>query len=224
MFQTLLDAALELRIRLQRPLLAARRLPPLSSSLSSSSSSSSSTALTMRRRAASRSIVALLRTLDVWRCAVSADTESVFAANSNVNVNNDDDDDDDDDDDNKNNNKIDNDNYNDIANDNDMSSSALWPRLDAAAARAARMRSTVLTQLSARLAPSSGSKRRTDDALIDIEAAVDRVMVDRERVLKRTRTTRSTYRVLGETEPRALFSIHDDVFDDGDFYATLLQV
>lgn len=161
-----------------------------------------------RRQATSRSIVALLRTLDAWRCAVSADTESVFAAalatNHNANTNND-----------------------DNVNDNDIRSSELWPRLDAAAARAARVRSAVLAQLSARLTPttkSSGSKRRVDDTPIDIEAQVERVMADRERVLKRTRTTRSTYRVLGEREPRPLFSIHDDVFDDGDFYATLLQV
>jgi protein AATF/BFR2 len=101
---------------------------------------------------------------------------------------------------------------------------AVWKRLDSIQESDAAARRETVLHWSSKLQASRNVKLGATQALNqDILTQVDRIMADKERVLRRCRTTHTEYRVIGEAEARQPQTVHDDVYDDTEFYHALLR-
>lgn len=112
---------------------------------------------------------------------------------------------------------------NDNENENFASTDELWKRMDVIQQQSEENRRPILAELHARASATSGVKNKGGGLGQSYEAQLERVMADKERVLKRCQTVRSEYTVIGEKMPRLALTQHEDVYDDGDFYAALLR-
>lgn len=106
----------------------------------------------------------------------------------------------------------------------DVSTARVWQALEATQSADAAVQRDALLHWSQKLQAGRVVKLGTTQTLNqDILTQVERVVADKERVLRRCRTTHSPYSVVGEPEPRRVGSQHDDVYDDHDFYQALLR-
>ncbi len=106
----------------------------------------------------------------------------------------------------------------------ELSTAGVWQALEATQGADAAVQRDALLHWSQKLQAGRVVKLGTTQTLNqDILTQVERVVADKERVLRRCRTTHSEYAVVGETEPRRVGSLHDDVYDDYDFYQALLR-
>jgi hypothetical protein len=101
---------------------------------------------------------------------------------------------------------------------------SVWQRLEQTQRADAAVQHELLLHWSNKMQASRTIQLGTTMTLNqDIPTQVERIMADKERVLRRCRTANAPYHVVGEAEPRAILSIHDDVYDDNDFYLALLR-
>jgi hypothetical protein len=101
---------------------------------------------------------------------------------------------------------------------------SVWQRLEQTQRADAAAQRELLLHWSNKMQASRTIQLGTTMALNqDIPTQVERIMADKERVLRRCRTANAQYHVVGEAEPRAILSVHDDVYDDNDFYLALLR-